>query len=135
MKLAPFLLTLSVSAFGGDILDEIARIESGGNPLAIGDKGRALGMYQMHRGTWDDACKRLGSSWPHSDARFYGRARIVAANHLGWLQGQFQAATGLAPTAQDSYALWNLGFRGYQRRGFRIENAPRATRKAAGKIK
>lgn len=30
-------------------------MESGGDPRAVGDGGRAIGMYQIHRAYWQDA--------------------------------------------------------------------------------
>jgi hypothetical protein len=43
------------------ILDAIRAVETGGHPdpaNAIGDGGRALGPYQIHRGYWLDATER-----------------------------------------------------------------------------
>ncbi len=50
-------------------LKAILLVESGGDPDAVGDGGRALGPYQIHRGYWSDATRLLGVSWPYSDAR------------------------------------------------------------------
>lgn len=43
------------------ILDAIRAVETGGHPdpaNAIGDAGRALGPYQIHRAYWTDATER-----------------------------------------------------------------------------
>ena len=44
-------------------------VESRGDPNAVGDGGRAIGPYQMHKGYWKDATGFLGVDWPYQDAR------------------------------------------------------------------
>ena len=44
------------------LLDAIARIESHGDPNAVGDGGRALGVYQIHRVYWEDGHGTPGGS-------------------------------------------------------------------------
>jgi hypothetical protein len=38
------------------LLDAIKQVESGGDCDAIGDGGKAIGPYQIHRSYWSDAC-------------------------------------------------------------------------------
>ena len=117
-----------------DTLDSIARIESSGRSQIVGDGGRALGLFQMHRAAWNDACQRLGVSWPHSSAIDPKRARTVAANHLAWLCAQFEKETGRKPNASETYALWNLGIEGFKRRNFNLNQCPAITKRAARKM-
>jgi hypothetical protein len=42
------------------LLDAIAHIESHYDPNAVGDGGRALGAYQIHRVYWEDGTALLG---------------------------------------------------------------------------
>jgi hypothetical protein len=71
------------------LLDAIARIESHGNPNAVGDGGRALGAYQIHRVYWKDGTQLLGVDWPHRDAADPGKARrVVKAYLLHYGQGK-----------------------------------------------
>lgn len=64
------------------LLDAIARIESHGNPDAVGDRGRALGTYQIHRVYWEDGTALLGVDWPHGDATDPKKARRVVKAYL-----------------------------------------------------
>ena len=64
------------------LLDAIARIESHGNPNAVGDGGRALGAYQIHRAYWEDGTELLGVDWPHRDATDPKKARRVVKAYL-----------------------------------------------------
>ena len=64
------------------LLDAIARIESHCNPNAVGDSGRALGAYQIHRVYWEDGTALLGVDWPHRDATDPKKARRVVKAYL-----------------------------------------------------
>jgi len=64
------------------LLDAIARIESRCDPDAVGDGGRALGAYQIHRVYWEDGTRFLGVDWPHRDATDPKKARRVVKAYL-----------------------------------------------------
>lgn len=49
-------------------LQVIAQIESSGNPGAIGDKGKALGLYQIHAVVVDEYNRFNKTSYAHKDA-------------------------------------------------------------------
>jgi hypothetical protein len=42
-----------------DFLDKVAMIESNYNYEAVGDKGKALGAWQMHEASWRESCQSL----------------------------------------------------------------------------
>ena len=52
------------------------------NPNVVGDGGRALGAYQIHRVYWEDGTKLLGVDWPHRDATDLKKARRVVKTYL-----------------------------------------------------
>jgi hypothetical protein len=64
------------------LLDAIARIESHCDPNAVGDGGRALGAYQIHRVYWEAGTELLGVDWPHRDAADPKKARCVVKAYL-----------------------------------------------------
>ena len=64
------------------LLDAIARIESHCDPNAVGDGGRALGAYQIHRIYWEEGTEFLGVDWPHRDASDPTKARQVVRAYL-----------------------------------------------------
>jgi len=64
------------------LLDAIARVESNSIPDAVGDTGRAIGIYQIHRSYWEDATKILGVDWNYGDARDPWKARQVVRAYL-----------------------------------------------------
>jgi hypothetical protein len=63
-------------------LDAIMQVESGGRDHAVGDSGKALGAYQIHREYWTDGTRLLGVRWPYSDAVDRTRARAVARAYI-----------------------------------------------------
>jgi soluble lytic murein transglycosylase-like protein len=64
------------------LLDAIARVESRRDPNALGDHGRAAGIYQIHRAYWQDGTRILGVDWPYRDARDPQKARQVVRAYL-----------------------------------------------------
>jgi hypothetical protein len=135
--LLPLILCYSASA--ADLMDGIVKVESGGRNGARGDKVHGVphsrGKTQIQKDAWNDACKRLHVRWRwETDAHDPAKTMIVSRNHLDWLRVQFKSATGRSPSVADDYALWNLGFQGYARRGLRITNTPKRTQRAASEI-
>jgi hypothetical protein len=64
------------------LLDAIAAVESGSDAQAVGDKGRALGCYQIHRRYWQDGTRILGVDWSYDQARNPAKARQVVRAYL-----------------------------------------------------
>ena len=92
------------------LLDAIARVESRNDPAALGDAGRAVGVYQIHRAYWVDATRVLGVDWDYRDAgnprkarraveaylRHYGRGKTLlemARIHNGGPRGHTKTTT------------------------------------------
>jgi len=82
------LLPSGESAHAGEkdpidrLLDAIAQVESRSDPNAVGDHGRALGVYQIHRRYWQDGTRILGTDWPYKDAADPVKARQVVRAYL-----------------------------------------------------
>ncbi len=61
------------------LLDAICRVESNGNPRAIGDNGRSKGAYQISRAAWIDA----KVPWDYDkDVWDAEKSRIVAEKYM-----------------------------------------------------
>lgn len=62
-------------------LAAVRQVESGGNPHLVGDGGKAIGPYQIHRGYWKDAMKQdstIGGTYEDCVDREYAE-RIIKA--------------------------------------------------------
>jgi hypothetical protein len=66
------------------LLDAIAVVESRDNPAAVGDHGRAVGVYQIHRFYWADGTELLGVTWKYREARDPQKARQVVRAYLSY---------------------------------------------------
>jgi hypothetical protein len=110
---------------GLTLIEAIAIVESNNNPKAIGDNGKASGAWQMWEVARIDARKILGRD---------GTDKELATALLGSISKRLEAKLGRKATDQEIYAVWNLGFSGFQKRGFKIENCPRITQNACAKI-
>jgi hypothetical protein len=64
------------------LLDAIAHVESRCDPNRVGDGGKALGVYQIHRDYWEEGTEILGVDWPHRDAIDPQKARRVVKAYL-----------------------------------------------------
>tara|TARA_R100000808_G_scaffold6651_1_gene19585 strand:- start:2838 stop:3434 length:597 start_codon:yes stop_codon:yes gene_type:complete len=121
------------------LLDAIGRVESGLNHAAVGDGGAARGAWQMHRAAFEDASQwrkaRGLEVWDYSKVHHPVVGRAYAYSYLAILDSRLKGVMGdREPTAADLYCAWNLGVRGYQRRGFNLRNCPAVTRRAVAKL-
>jgi pimeloyl-CoA synthetase len=107
-------------------INALAVIESGGNMKAVGAKGERTAWQIMDK-TWNCYVQKGERRSSTKDA-FNVASRIYAHNYIRYVQ-----ATSNRPTHTDVYAMWNLGFVGYKKRGFLIERCPRITIKAAAR--
>ncbi len=55
---------------GQQFLAVLAEIESGNNPKAVGDNGKAIGLYQIHRAYWTDATQYGKVSWDYPQVAY-----------------------------------------------------------------
>lgn len=119
---------LSVEAWQ---VDAVIRIESAGKPSALGDNGAARGLGQFHWAAWQD-CSQVRAArglptYPYSQAFNPIAARAYLTTWLAYLGDRFARATGRKATTADLYAMHNLGFSGYAKRGFDISRCPGIT--------
>jgi hypothetical protein len=85
-------------------LAALLAVESGGNDLAVGDHGRAIGALQIHAAVVVDVNRRHGTSYTHRE--MHDRAKAVRVASL-YLQTY---APGASPEVQAR--VWNGGPRG-----------------------
>lgn len=64
------------------LLDAIAQVETGNDRRAVGDGGRAIGAYQIHRAYWEDGTRFLGVDWDYEQAFDPKKSRKVVRAYL-----------------------------------------------------
>lgn len=135
MRILTLSLLLMCSAAKATItqamLDKVIAIESSGNPSARGDNGAGLGLAQFHYAAWQETSlwrmKQGLPTYPFHKALDGTIARDYLHSWLSINAVRFTQVTGRKPTLVDLYAIHNLGFNGYRKRGFDITNCPAIT--------
>jgi hypothetical protein len=127
MKLTPliaFLLSATYAYAFDDvaIASAIAQVETGEDYTAIGDRGKAVGAYQMHRSAWVDGCTQLMregkqvfsyDQWKKPEVQ-----DTVALALLRSLRGRLASKGIKDPTPEQIALCWNMGFTAASRIGF-----------------
>lgn len=119
-----------------DYLDKVAMIESNFNYDAVGDKGKAIGAYQMHEAAWREGCVRLahtsscrehwlGFADKHKElAKDSIISRMVCKAYLEVLENQMKKdpwnKAGVTPISL--YMAYNMGYKGAYAYRFRYDN-------------
>lgn len=117
-----------------DLLDKIAMVESNYNYDAVGDKGKALGAWQMHEASWSESCKRLSrmdcvgfSPWDDfakNHKKFASDpcvSRLVAKMYLQVLETQMNNSK-IKVTPIALYMAYNMGFQGAYNKDFNYKS-------------
>jgi hypothetical protein len=115
------LLALASTSFGASalLLDAIEQVESGGQADAIGDNGKAVGAYQIHKICVDDVNRILGEKiYTYSHRLNKAKSRQMCEIYIDHY--------GRNKTDLDKARIWNGGPRGHKKK---------ATLKYAQKIK
>lgn len=105
-------------------------VESGGNPMAVGDQGRSIGAHQMSRESWLDAQRidpTIGDYRNATNAIISAKACIAFAK----LQARrFHQATGREPSPEEIYACYNAGFERMRQLKFDVRRSRQVQRHA-----
>lgn len=131
--LTTILLTISVptqidSPDNHKIADAISQIESGDDSSAVGDKGKAVGAYQMHYAAWCDANRYLKSngllrhSWASRTNPEVQDLMVLA--YIQWIKDTFYSNYNRQPTASEVYFAYSMGFTKSKSIGFDSNRIP-----------
>jgi len=90
-------------------LKAIAQIESSGNPLAVGDRGKALGLYQLHKCVIDDYNARHNTRFSHKTALDSVISGRIANWYLNSEIPRLLRHYGLKDTTENRLMAWNRG--------------------------
>ena len=95
------------------LIPALEQVESAGNPAAVGDNGRALGILQI----WDvvvaDVNRAKGTSYTHADALDPVKARAICRAYLSIYCTAKRL--GRQPTMEDAARIWNGGPNGHRK--------------------
>lgn len=115
-------------------LDAVAMVESSGRTNAIGDGGKALGMFQLHRAAWEDAAKIDRSLGDYKTGALNRETSRRAARVYFQILSDRLIRAQAANSPAMLYAAYNCGFTGFSKRGFDLTKCPASTQKAVKKL-
>ena len=95
-------------------------VESGGNPEAIGDNGKALGVLQIHAAYVEDVNRIYGTTYKHQDALCRDTSIEIATLYLSYYGSPERL--GRNPTVRDLALIHQGGPNGYRRTNRTAEN-------------
>jgi hypothetical protein len=118
-------------------VDAIIRVESAGNPRAIGRLGER-GLCQFFPAAWADTSRwrRVHGLPVYS----YDLALDPIAGHdyatswLTYIEERLTKALGRVPTTGEIYAAHQLGFAGFKAKGFDLARCPAITRVVVARL-
>lgn len=94
----------------GPLLLAISKIENPRqDPMAVGPRGER-GLWQIKETTWKDT-----TGWPFRDAWDPLLSRLVAREHLLWLERQLEV-NGFKANAYNMALCWRVGLEGFVNR-------------------
>ena len=103
------------------ILASIGQVE-GGDYNAVGDKGKAVGLYQLHRSAFIDGCTQLmregKPGYSYDQWKSPEIQDTVALALLRSIRGRLASKGITNPTPEQIALCWNMGFTAASRIGF-----------------
>ena len=116
----------------------VATVESGLDYAAVGDRGEAVGAWQMHTVAWITANQWRKANGMPTLSRMQWKNQIVqramATAYLSWCREQLVTAGKVKPTNPEIYIMFAWGYGNLKDAGFDIEKAPKAKRDAAERV-
>ena len=97
------------------LLPLLAQVESGSNPDAIGDNGKAVGIYQLHKCVVDDVNEIYSMEFKYSDRFKPQLAKVIAQLYLRYWGIQYEKKTGKKVTLEVLARCFNGGPKGYKK--------------------
>lgn len=120
------------------LVNSIGAVESGMNYAAVGDRGKAVGAWQMHPAAWITANQWLTRNGLPTISRREWRKpdnqRATALAFVKWLRERLIADGILNPTPEQIYLGFTMGYSGAKSVGHSLVNAPKAKADAAERV-
>lgn len=116
----------------------ISQVESGANYAAVGDKGAAVGAWQMHTVAWITANQyRKANGMPTLSRAQWKNKNVqtaMAFSYVSWCREELVKAGKSKPTPQEIYIMFAWGYTNFKEAGFDWQKAPQAKRDAAERV-
>jgi hypothetical protein len=110
---APGFFSASNRRVAAKLIDALAFIESSRNERAVGDGGRALGLFQIHRGVIADVNRHYDAAFSHRDALNQEKAVRIFVLYISLYATE--ARLGREVLSEDVALIWHLGPTGFSK--------------------
>jgi len=97
------------------LLPLIAQVESGNNPDAIGDNGKAIGCMQIWKVCVDDVNRISGKHYTYKDRLSRRKSFEMAKIYLKHYGKAYEKKTGHKADMEILSRIWNCGYAGSQK--------------------
>jgi len=118
VKLILASVALMATSYGADVnrlVEALVRVESNGKANAVGDRGKAVGVLQIHDIMVQEANRLAQTRYSHKDMFNPAAARDVAKIVLNHYSKTIQKTTGREATEQELAYIWNGGASSWKR--------------------
>ena len=95
------------------LLPALVKVESNGNPRAVGDRGKALGQLQIWSVVIQDVNRAYGKAYVHADAFCPAKSEAICRAYLAIYCTPKRL--GRQPTMEDAARIWNGGPNGHKK--------------------
>ncbi len=97
-----------------NLIPALIKVESNGDPNAVGDHGRAKGILQIWNKVVQDVNRIYKTKFLHDDAFDKEKAKDIATKYLSYYGKMYESQTG-KPASQEVLArIWNGGPQGWK---------------------
>lgn len=120
-------------------IDKVGFIESRlGLDTRLGDKGRAVGVYQFWEISWRHTSEirksKNQATYPYSCAKNPVIARLYARSYLEYIEKELNKFYKRQATTKEIYAAWNVGITKFKKLKGRLDLIPKTTKIAISKL-
>ncbi len=98
------------------LLAALILVESSGNPDAIGDNGKAVGVLQIHPIVIEDVNRIYGTDFTLEDRYEIQHSRNVANLYLAYWGYKYEENTGFQANTEVYARIWNGGPNGWNKK-------------------
>jgi hypothetical protein len=119
-------------------LNWIEAEESNHRPGAIGDNGKAIGLFQFHEAAWihtSEIRRKKGKpTYPYVYAYNQSINKAYAVDWLEWHEEQLTKRLGRSPNIGELFASHNLGLQGFANKAYLLDRTRTSTRTVAYRL-
>ena len=113
--LLTLLASVTLSLPARDLYEAISYVESRGIDCSVGDNGKALGRYQLHKIYVDDVNRIANTNYTYNDRMDAEKSLAMVKIYLDYYGKRYTRLTGKTATDEVKARIHNGGPNGYKK--------------------